>query len=261
MKTSCSSWSHHRTIEAGKLDLLSWVEEAARLDLDGVELLAFHFPSTDRDYLIKLKKACADHYLTIAMVSAGGHLTTDDDAKRAAEVREIGHWVQVASFMGAPLVRFFCGSGKELAAGGAALFAKVKAAMRQVVELGAKEGIVMALENHGGTTAEQLLALLKEVDDPFLKFTLDTGNFPPTSHVGPETYSSIGRCAPYAAIVHAKFFNVQPDGTDGEFDWGKIHGLLSGAGFRGFLSVEYEGEDPDELAVVRRVARFLKRLR
>ena len=138
MKTSCSSWSYHRTIAAKKMDQLAWINECAALGLDGVELLGGHFPSTDRDYLTRLKKTCADRFLTIAMVSANGHLTVSDDAQRAADVAAIGRWVQVAAFLGAPCVRFFCGSGAELQAGGPALYAKVKAAMQQVAELGAK---------------------------------------------------------------------------------------------------------------------------
>jgi sugar phosphate isomerase/epimerase len=243
------------------MDLMSWLKECAALELDGVELLGPHFARTDREYLIQLKKMCADLYLTVAMVSAGGHLTVADDAKRAAHVEDIRKWADVAQFMGAPLVRFFCGSGPELQGGGPELYKKVVAAMRQITDIGAQRGIVMALENHGQTTADQLLSLLKDVDSPYLRFTLDTGNFPPTSKVGPLTYSSIERCAPHTAIVHAKFFDVTPEGTDRDFDWLRIRGILSGAGFRGFLSVEYEGSDGDEVAVVRRIAKFLKKLR
>lgn len=261
MKTSCSSWSYHRTFRAGKMNQMAWLDECAGLDFDGVELLGFHFPSTDKEYLISLKKACADRYLTIAMVSADGHLTTDDDSKRAEEVQAIARWVEVAAFLGAPCVRFFCGSGDELEAGGPALYAKVKVAMTEVADLGARHGIIMALENHGGTTANQLLSFHKDINNPFLKFTLDVGNFPPTSKVGPETYSSIERCAPHAAIVHAKFFEVNPDGSDQEFDWMKIHSILKKAGYRGFLSVEYEGSDSDEATVMKRIAPFLKKLR
>ncbi|HUT57177.1 MAG TPA: sugar phosphate isomerase/epimerase family protein [Phycisphaerae bacterium] len=261
MKTSCSSWSYHRTFKAGRIDQMAWLAECAKLELDGVELLTHHFPNAERDYLKQVKKACSDLYLTIAMMSAGGHLTVADDAKRAAEVEQIGKWTEVAAFLGAPRVRFFCGSGPELQAGGAELYAKVVEAMRQVAAIGEREGIVMALENHGNVSADQLLSLLKDVDSPYVKFTLDTGNFPPASQVGPETYKSIERCAPHAAIVHAKFFNVAADGTDEDFDWHKIRDILAGAGFRGFLSVEYEGEDADETAVMRRIAKFLKTLR
>jgi len=261
MLTSCSSWSYHRTIEAKKMDQAAWIRQCAALGLDGVELLGGHFPTTEREYLISIKKLCADLYLNVAMVSADGHLTVADDAQRAEEVKDIARWVDVAVFLGAPRVRFFCGSGQELHAGGKALYDKVVAAMRQVAETGARHGVVMALENHGGTTAEQLLSLLRDVNSPFLKFTLDTGNFPPASQVGPETYQSIQRTAPHAAIVHAKFFNVGPDGADRDFDWKKIHSILAQAGFRGYLSLEYEGQDNDEVGTMKRIAPFLRKLR
>ena len=261
MKTSCSSWSYHRTIQAGKMDQMSWLAECARLDLDGVELLGYHFPSTDREYLKRVRKACSDLYLTIAILSGEGHLTVADDAKRAAEVKGIARWVDAAAFLGAPCVRFFAGSGTEMDAGGPGLYAKVLSAVREVAEIGERQGIVMALENHGNVSADQLLALHRDVNSPYLKFTLDTGNFPPASSVGPQTYQSIERCAPHAAIVHAKFFNVAADGSDKDFDWIKIHGILAKAGFRGFLSVEYEGGDADEPAVMARIAKFLKKLR
>ena len=261
MKTSCSSWSHHRTFKAGTIDQMQWIQECADLEFDGVELLGFHFPSTDRDYLRTLKKACTDRYLTIPIVSAGGHLTTTDDAKREREVASIREWTEVASFLGAPRIRFFCGKGDELEAGGKALYDKVLASMREIAAIGRREGIVMALENHGGTTADQLLSLHRDVDSEYLKFTLDIGNFPPTSAVGPETYTSIERCAPMAAIVHFKFFEVNEDGSDRRFDLNRIHGILKKVGFNGFLSVEYEGDDPDEVPIVRRIARFMKTVR
>jgi sugar phosphate isomerase/epimerase len=243
------------------MDQMAWIKECADLGLDGVELLFCHFPSTDKPYLISLRKACADLHLSVAMVSGGGHLTVADDAKRQKEIEDIGKWVDVATFMGAPCVRFFCGSGAELTAGGDALYKKVVAAVRQVAELGAARGIVMAMENHGGTTADQLLSLIKDVNHPFLKLTLDTGNFPPASQLGPDTYKHIERCAPHAAIVHAKFFKVTKNGKDKDFDWAKIHFILAKAGFRGFLSVEYEGEDTDEVGTMRRIAGYLKKLR
>ena len=118
MKTSCSSWCYHRTFDAGQMDQMSWLDECVTLGLDGVELLAHHFPATDRDYLRKLKKACSDRFLTIAAVSPGGHLTVSDDRQRAREVEQLGEWVEIASFLGAPRVRFFVGSGEELEAGG-----------------------------------------------------------------------------------------------------------------------------------------------
>ena len=261
MKTSTSSWSYHRLFDEKKMDLFGWLDECAALELDGVEPLTRDLPSTDAAVLRRVKRACADRFLTIAMLSAEGHLTTGDDAQRRRDVEEIGKWMDVALYLGAPLVRFFCGKGSELEAGGKPLYAKVLAAMKEVAALGEQRGIVAALENHGGTTPDQLLSLHRDVNSPWLAFTLDVGNFPPTSRVGPETYESIQRCAPHAAIVHAKFFNVREDGRDADFDWDRIHGILKGAGFRGFLSVEYEGANADEAGCLRRIAPYLKTLR
>lgn len=261
MKTACNSWSYHRTIAAGRMDQLSWVDECAALGLDGIELLGVHFPRTDRDYLLMLRKRCADLFLSIAMASADGHLSGSDDAERAEQVAYLKNWIEFGATLGAPAVRLFCPRSQELEAGGPALYARVIAALNEVADYAAGYGITMAMENHGGMTADLLLQILRDVDSPFLKLTLDTGNFPPGRHVGPDTYRSLERCAPHAAIVHAKFFDVAPDGRDREFDWERIRRLLDEAGFRGFLSLEYEGEDPDELGVIRRIVPYLKTLR
>ena len=261
MKTSCSSWSYHRTIARGTMDMFGFIEACADLGLDGVELLFCHFESMETEYLRKIKQACVARHLAIAAVSAAGHLTVADDAKREADVAEIRGWFDVAAWLGAPRVRFFCGSGAELEAGGDALYAKVLDAMVRIAAMGEERGIVAALENHGGTTADQLLSLHRDVNSPWFGFMLDTGNFPPPSAVGAETYRSIERTAPFAAMVHAKFFNVLADGRDRDFDWQRIEAILRDAGFRGFLSVEYEGDDENEAGCVRRVAGYLKTLR
>jgi len=261
MKTSCSSWSYHRAIAAGKMDIFSFIEECEDLGLDGVELLFMHFESTDTEYLRKIKHACTSRHLSIASMSAGGHLTVNDDDKREADVENLRKWFDIAAWLGAPRVRFFCGSGAELDAGGDPLHAKTLDAMKRVVAFGEERGIIAALENHGGTTADQLLAFHKDIDSPWFAFTLDTGNFPPTSAVGPDTYPSIERAAPFASMVHAKFFNVLPDGRDRDFDWQRINAILKNAGFRGFLSIEYEGNDDNERESVRRISQYLRTLR
>lgn len=242
------------------MDQMSWLKTCAKLGLDGVELLGGQFPGIDHDYLVDLKRTCAELNLTIAMVSADGHLTGIDDAERDKEVSDIIKWIEVAQFLGAPRVRFFCGPAEELDAGEDELYEKVKAAIGKIVSVAAENNIVMGLENHSGVKADRLLAMLDDVGSEFFKLTLDTGNFPPTSHVGPETYSSIERCAPHATIVHAKFMDINEDGSDCEFDWRKIHGILKKVGYEGFLSIEYEGADADEAKCVKRIVKFLRSL-
>ena len=40
------------------MDLLAYIAEARRLDLDGVDLYGRHFTSYDHDYLWQVKHAC-----------------------------------------------------------------------------------------------------------------------------------------------------------------------------------------------------------
>jgi hypothetical protein len=63
--------------------------------------------------------------------------------------------------------------------------------MKKVAALGEPSGVVMALENHSGVNAAQLSKLREDVGSPGVAFTLDTGDFPPESRVGPWTYPKI----------------------------------------------------------------------
>lgn len=258
MKIACSSWSYHRSIERGQMTLMDVIEEASRLEFDGVEILCDHLPSQALADLAEVKRACAERFLEIAMFSGRGELSTPDDRRRTrAEVPAIGYWMDMCLFMGAPVLRILVGKAQELEAGGAELQAKVAAALSDIALMGQQRGIILAMENHGDTTAEQMLSLLSAVNSPWLKLMVDTGNFPPKKRVGPDTYSSIERCAPHAAFTHFKFYNIAPDGKDMEFDHDRIIRILCDAGYRGPLCLEYEGAE-DERGAVERIAECMR---
>ena len=253
MKISCSSWSFHRTIAAGKLDQLAWIEKCAReLELDGVELLDIHFPGTGKEYLQKLKKRIVDLGLTIAAVSASNHFTTPDDAKRKEEVVKVKQWADIAAYLGTPVLRCFAGSGKELA--DPAIFQRTAAALKECADYCRdNHGIVLAMENHGGTSAEQILGLIKAVGSDWFRLTLDTGNF------SQDPYGSIRKAAPLAVFVHAKTFDIDERGNETQLDYDRIFQIFREVSYRGFISLEYEGKAEEELMIPKSIA-FLKRL-
>ncbi|MFH2067992.1 MAG: sugar phosphate isomerase/epimerase family protein [Candidatus Omnitrophota bacterium] len=253
MKIACSSWSFHRTIEAGKLDQLSWVEKCAKeLELDGVELLDVHFPETGKDYLRRLKKRITDLGLTVAAVSASNHFTTPDDAKLCQEAAKVKQWADVAAYLGAPVLRCFAGSGQELA--DPAIFKRTAAALRECADYCRdNHGIVLAMENHGGTSAEQIMGLVKAVDSDWFRLTLDTGNF------SQDPYGSIRKAAPLAVFVHAKTYDIDELGNEKRLDYDRILQIFREVSYRGFISLEYEGESDEELMIPKSVV-LLKRL-
>ena len=246
MKISCSSWSYHRTFEAGKLDQISWIDLCAKkLKLDGVELLSDHFPSFEKRYLRDLKKRIIDYGLTVACVSASNHFTIGSTAERNREIDKVKRWADIGLFMSAPLIRIFAGGAKEL--NDEIMWAKVIKALYKCSRYGQKIGMVMALENHGGFSANQVLRMIKEVGSPWLRLTVDTGNFPE------DIYGSIEKTIPYASFVHAKFYEFDESGEEMQLDYSRIIEIFRKNNYLGFLSIEYEGEGEELTAVPKAV--------
>lgn len=250
MKISCSSWSYHRAFEAKKLDQMRWLDLCAReLKLDGVELLFCHFPRMDKQYLKDLKKKIIGYGLTVASVSAGNHFTVESTAAREKEIDKVKRWSDIGQFMSAPLIRIFAGGAKELK--DEVMWSKVTKALYKCSRYGQKIGVAMALENHGGFSADQVLRLVKAVDSPWLKLTVDTGNFPG------DPYESIEKTIPYAAFVHAKFYEFDEKGEEKRLDYPRIMEIFKKNNYIGFLSVEFEGEG-EELENVPKAVKALR---
>jgi len=251
MKLGSSSWSFHRTFAAGQMDQFSWLEFCAKdLQLDGVELLAPHFPNTEPAYLKDLKKYCADLGLTISCASASNHFTGHyHEAMENVEL--VKKWVDIAHVLGAPILRIFAGSGEEMSK--TVIYDQTVQCLQKVTMYAEHTGVVLGLENHGGTSAQQVLALLKDVQSSWLKLTLDTGNFPSAP------YKSIEQCLPHSVILHAKLYELDKEGCEVRLNYNTIMKALRKQKFNGFLSIEFEGE-AEELKFMPKGVAYLRRL-
>ena len=121
--------------------------------------------------------------------------------------------------------------------------------LTQIVDYAEEIGIVLGLENHnhkGFTKAgDDILKIIEQVNSKWLRFLLDTGNFV-------DGLPSIEKTAHLAVHVHARLANLDKGGEEKE-----ILDILNRVKYRGFLSIEYEGEE-DELSAVPRRVKFLK---
>jgi sugar phosphate isomerase/epimerase len=101
------------------------------------------------------------------------------------------------------------------------------------------------------------LRLLKELNSEWVKLNLDTGNY----H-DPDNYQAIEDTIAYAPHIHAKSHHITDDCRELEFDFDKIFTILKKFEYRGFLSLEFEGQDlhkQDELLYVPKAVQMLKR--
>ena len=259
MKLGCSSWSYHTAIVDEKLDQRGWLKLCAEeLELDGVELLDIHFPTLDKDYLREIKKSCTDSGLTISCVSVSNDFGLAGAEARDRELAKVRQWINITSFFGAPVLRVFAGwyhGVKKGDAAAAELWPDVMERLALCAEYAEEAGIVLGIENHNGRgivgTADEVERCLAEVKSAWLRLNLDTGDY--------GDVESVRRTLPHAVHVHAKLYDLDAQGADTKQDWPAIAAVLREGGYRGFLSIEYEGQE-DPLAAVPRGVRYLRGL-
>ncbi len=115
-------------------------------------------------------------------------------------------------------------------------------------------GVVLGLENHWGLgrTPEGVLRIAEAVNSPWLGVTLDTGNFLE------DPYEKLEKLAPKATFVQAKTYFGGGVWYTLDLDYGRIGDMLRRHRYRGYVSLEFEGQEnpktaiPESLAVLRK---------
>jgi len=83
--------------------------------------------------------------------------------------------------------------------------------------------------------------IVKRADTPWAGINADSGN------LRVDGYAGFTLMAPYATSVHLKSHIAGPDGKPQPADWPRLLGILSNAGYRGYVGLEYEGTDSAEI--------------
>lgn len=246
MYVSCSSESYASDLNDGRLSLVSWFRLCAEdLGLRSVELEDKHIGEPTAERIAELTGAAARHGLEIVNLALMNNFGLADDGRRRAEEERTIAWMPVSRDLGARFLRTFAGWPEgDRAARWPAMIASLKAVCARAESAGV--ALVMENHNHGGfvQTADDVAAILEAVASPALGLLLDTGNFL-------DGRPSIERTAAIARHAHAKFTRVGRDGRDVRIDNAGAIGLLRAAGYRGAVSIEYEGEEAGRTAVPR----------
>lgn len=257
MKLGCICGTFNRSFEAGAMDQVRFLARCATdLEVQGAELQDIHFPQTRPSYLQVLRRTARDLNLAIVGVGAHNDFGRADPALRRSEVVKVKQWVEVAQQLGAPLVRVFAGYPEGGRAESGARWPAMAESLREVAAFAGHAGLRLGLENHNHAaftpTAAEYLRVLEEVKSPHLVPLLDTGNYT-------DGWSSVEKTLGMAAHVHAKFWKIAPDGSDEKVDYARIIPALRAAGYNGWVSFEYEAEEPEATGIPRALA-YLKRM-
>lgn len=239
------------------MNLDDFIDLAAGMDLDAVELTAYYFPKTTPDYLAHLKGRCTRLGLDVSGTAVGNDFCVADADKLRAQIDTVKQWIEHSTRLGAKTLRIFAG---RPAKGDSEdkVRRRCVAAIQEACDHAGKYGIYLALENHGylTATAEQLLALVKAVQHDWFGVNLDTGNF----HTA-DPYGDLEKIAPYAVTAQIKTEIQRRGKKKEEADLKRLIDILRAARYRGYVALEYEAAEDARTAVPRHIDALKKLVR
>jgi sugar phosphate isomerase/epimerase len=236
--TGCCAYSYSKILRAGKMNMEDVIRIAVELGIDGVDMTAYWFKSTDPAYLASLRNLAFKNGVCFSGAATGASTVQADAAKRAQVLQEIKKWVDVTESLGAPHLRVFAG---KLPAGATVQqgITWTVDTLKVACEYAGKKGITLGIEDHEGITqsSDICLEILHRVDSPFFGINLDITNFVPTPQS--DVYAQIEATVPYATHAHIRdhFENGAP------IDLDRVWQLFARSNYKGFMSAEYEGEE------------------
>jgi sugar phosphate isomerase/epimerase len=243
LRLSIAGYSFRQYLDVKKKEMTyaDFIDLAAQLGTDAVELTQYYFPETTPEYLAALKGRATRLGLDVSGTAVGNTFTRTDPDKLKAEIDTVKRWVEHTSRLGGKTIRIFAG-GVEKDDTEEKARERCVAAIQECCDYAGKYGIYLALENHGGivATIDQMLALVKAVKHDWFGVNFDTGNF----HSA-DPYADLEKLAPYAVVCQIKTEITRAGMKAEPADLKRLTDILRGANFRGYVALEYEAaEDP-----------------
>jgi len=254
-----------------RVEVEACIDKAAEMGFDGVELLHRQMSGESNAYLQALKRRAFVNGLDLIGLSIHQGFVSPDPAVRQKNIDHTLHCIELAYKMGIPTIRLNTGrwgttqsfddlmanKGIEPALPGVTedeAFGWVIGAIEKCLPRAEECGVCLGLENHWGLarTAAGLLRIHDAVKSPWLKVTLDTGNFLE------DMYKQMEMVAPHAVFVHAKTYYGGGEWYTLDIDYDRVAKILRGVNYRGYISLEFEGKEDPESGVRKSLALLRK---
>ncbi len=267
-------YSLHRRWKAECWTLDRLMAEVKALGLARVDVHAGMLGSPE-GAAASIRSALAASGLVLSGLSLSNNFSSDAPAEVRAQLDLVKRWIAVAAAVRAPVSRIFGGhlapAQRRDPAVLARKLAQITDALGEAAREAERQGVVLALENHGGLpcTGEEQAGVIRAVRSPALKATVDVGNYLACAR---DALEEVRRAAPYAAYVHVKDFIRSPDPAapggvalkacvlgDGTVNPRACLEALRAAGYDGVVALEYEGREDEQTGVPRSLA-FLNRV-
>ncbi len=255
-----SFWQFNGPKEESSIE--NCIEKAAAMGFDGIEFLLVQMASEENSYLQALKRRAYHAGLDIMGFSTHQGFVNPSIDYRNENIALTIHQIELAYTLGIPTMRINTGrwgtskdfdalmanKGVEPALEGYSDedgFAWVIDAIEKCLPVAEKCGVVLGLENHWGLgrTAAGVKRIVDRINSPWLQVTLDTGNFLE------DRDQQLSMLAPQACLIQAKTYYGGGKWYTLDIDYPKIGQMMRDLNYRGYISLEFEGNESPDTAV------------
>jgi sugar phosphate isomerase/epimerase len=265
-RLSLAEWSLHRSLYAGKLQHLDFPRVAKKdYDFDAIELVNSFFQDKARDaaYLGHFKSRADDLGVKtlLIMCDGEGELGSTDAKKQDLAVDNHRRWLDAASALG-------CHSIRVNASGGGGGTSEEQAArtadgLRRLCEAAAPMKLNVLVENHIGLScnAAWLVGVMKRVNMANCGTLADFQNFDLPDGKPYDRYKGVAELMPFAKAVSAQTTAFDADGQPKGADFRRLLKIMVDSGYRGYVEVEFSGENIPESEGIRKSKQLLEKYR
>lgn len=265
------------------MTLFDWIDLAATLDVDGVEMYPGFFQSFAPEYLERVRTQLGKHDLEAPMMCASPDFTKPDARGRRSEVERQKQIIDVTAELGGKFCRVLSGQRRPDLSRADGVRWTVES-IRSLLEHAASHEIVLNMENHYkdgywsypefAQEIEIFLEIIEQIDSPWFGVNYDPSN---AIIAGQDPLEVLAAVKSRVVSMHASDRYLaggtleelkQHDGTAGYAqnlkhgaigrglnNYDEIFSILKTEGFDGWISIEDGMNGMDEL---RESVRFLR---
>ena len=267
------------------MTLFDWIEKAAQLGVDGLEMYSLFFEEKGDVYLDEVRKKCEDVGLALPMMCFSPDFTNPDLKKRVEELAKQKKAIDLTAKLGGMFCRTLSGQNRP--------GLNRKKAVRWCVEMiqeavayAEEKGVIINIENHYkdgyweypefALRSEVFLEIIEQIDSPYFGINFDPSN---TIVAGEDPIELLEKIKGRVVTVHASDRYLIAGSLEDlrKLDMDPLHGyaktiqhgiigrglndydailtILKGAGFDGWISIEDGMNGMEEL---RQSSEFLR---
>ena len=244
-RLSLNAYSFNDMLMKKKISKNEVLEFCANTGFDAVDMTGYYFssyPETPSDAEIFDFKRKA-HALGIEISGTGvrNEFSYSDSNALAKEIDTVLRWIEVASKMGAPVLRIFTAKQYSTGEERKRVNDRILFALNKCLEKAKSHGVILGIQNHNDflRTADECHELIGAINSPWLGLVVDTGNF-----IAADPYEEIRKSLPLAVNWQVKE-KLLINGVQTRMDLKRLCSIIQSSNYRGNIPIETLGmNDP-----------------